>query len=380
MGAGGAALLCSQSVSAVYVIAALLSLAFLIVVHEAGHFFVARWCKMRVDRFSIGFGPGILKRRSKKTGTVFQIAPIPFGGFVEIRGMNIAEEVDPDDKFAYPNRPAWQRFVTIFAGPATNYVSAIVLAFGLYTCHGAESTWRWFEVAEVLDGYDAHGKLQKGDRILAVDDVPILAAGEWVSPSGEHYKADSLRGRVAAKNGAPVKMTVLRDGKQLDVTITPKLAFTELPHKPSQTLLLGIRPASVPEAIDIGIVDATKGAIEYPIVQTELIIGMFADIITGKEEADPGGPKRIFDEFAKAWELGAVTGIKLLMLLSVYLGLFNLFPLPALDGGRLVFLTYELVTRRRANPKIEAMVHMAGIMVLGVVMILVTMRDFGVFS
>ena len=102
--------------SIVYVIAALLSLSFLIVVHEGGHYFVARWCKMRVERFSLGFGPGILKKTSKKTGTTFQLAPIPFGGFVEIRGMNLAEDIDPDDKNAYPNRPAWQRFVTIFAG------------------------------------------------------------------------------------------------------------------------------------------------------------------------------------------------------------------------------------------------------------------------
>jgi regulator of sigma E protease len=363
-----------------YALLAILSLGFLIVVHEAGHYFVARWCKMRVERFSIGFGPGILKRKSKKTGTVFQIAPIPFGGFVEIRGMNIAEEVDPDDHHAYPNRPAWQRFVTIFAGPATNYLSAIFLAFALYTCHGVDSPWRWFEVDAVKEGFDAHGKLQAGDRIVAVDDVPILAYGEWVSPTGQQFKADSLRGRVALKKGAPVKITVLRDGTQLDFHITPKLAFTELPYAPTQTLLLGIVPSPAADALDIGVIDAAQGAIEYPILQTKAIAAGLYDIIRGKEDADPGGPKRIYDEFAKAWELGFDTGVKLLMLLSVYLGLFNLFPLPALDGGRLVFLTYELVTRRRANPKIEAMVHMAGIMVLGVVMILVTLRDFHVFS
>ena len=89
---------------------AILSLGFLIVVHEAGHYVVARWCKMRVERFSIGFGPGILKHKGK-SGTIFQLAPLPFGGFVEIRGMNIAEDVDPEDTHAYPNRPAWQRFV-----------------------------------------------------------------------------------------------------------------------------------------------------------------------------------------------------------------------------------------------------------------------------
>src|SRR5215471_18544473 len=141
-----------------YYLAALFSVAFLIVVHEGGHYFVARWCGMRIERFSIGFGPGIFKRKSKKTGTIFQLAPIPFGGFVEIRGMNIAEEVDPDDANAYPNRPAWQRFVTIFAGPATNYVSAIVLAMALYTCHGVDVA-HWYGVNDVMEGYDAHGKL-----------------------------------------------------------------------------------------------------------------------------------------------------------------------------------------------------------------------------
>src|SRR5512146_856628 len=184
---------------------------------------------MRVERFSIGFGPAIpgLKWKSKKTGTSFQIAPIPFGGFVEIRGMNIAEEVDPEDRFAYPNRPAWQRFITIFAGPATNYISAVLLAACLYTCHGVKSQWRWFGVAEVREGYDATGKLQPGDRILAVDHKPILADGDYTQPNGQTIHADPDNGliaRVNANKGAPVTLTIARDGKELDVTVQPKIA------------------------------------------------------------------------------------------------------------------------------------------------------------
>jgi regulator of sigma E protease len=144
--------------------------------------------------------------------------------------------------------------------------------------------------------------------------------------------------------------------------------------------LLGIVPTSQPDVLPASIPEAAVGAIEFPIRQTLIIGSGLYEVVAGNQEADPGGPKRIFDEFAKAWKLGPVTGIQLLAMLSVYLGLFNLFPLPALDGGRLVFLLYEMVTRRRANPKIEAMVHMAGIMVLGVVMVLVTLRDFHVFS
>lgn len=348
---------------------AFLALGFLIVVHEAGHYFVARWCGMRVERFSVGFGPGILKRRSKKTGTIFQLAPIPFGGFVEIRGMNIAEDVDPDDAQAYPNRPAWQRFVTIFAGPATNYLSAIVLALFLFTCHGVDSKERYIHVYEVLPDYDAAGKLEKDDRILKVNGGDILAG-----------VGKSLNQRVTETKGAPITLTIRRGWEVLEVTITPKLGKDDkgqpLKDKAGNPLyLLGIRPYQRPDLIEVGVPEAAWHALKYPVEQTEKIITGLYGIIIGTEEADPGGPVRIVDEFRKAFTYSWVAGIQLLMVLSVYLGLFNLFPLPALDGGRLVFLTYEMVTRRRANPKIETMVHMSGIMLLGIVMLLVTMND-----
>ncbi|MEO8845565.1 MAG: M50 family metallopeptidase [Kofleriaceae bacterium] len=409
-----------------YPVLAILSLAFLIVVHEGGHYFVARWCGMRIDRFSIGFGPGIFKRVSKKTGTVFQLAPIPFGGFVEIRGMNIAEEVDPDDRFAYPNRPAWQRFITIFAGPATNYISAIVLVFLLFTLHGVHSSYRFFGVAAVQPAYGAHGKLEVGDRILAVDHKPIIAVGEYTAADGTHYLADdrdTLRGRVNVDH--EVTITVVRDGIHHDVTISPQFARDALgvlqtedvpfvgcvgPNPtwlrayvprlvfdctPSYDLvdgrgqhvtrhlqlpfrIMGITPSLDDDFVRVNIFEAGWLALDYPVVETKAIGAGLYGIVFGHEHADPGGPKRIYDEFSKAWKLGWRRGIELLIALSVYLGLFNLFPLPALDGGRLVFLIYEMVTRRRANPRIEAMVHMGGIMVLGVVMILVTLRDCGV--
>jgi len=380
---------------------AILALGFLIVIHESGHYFVARWCKMRVERFSIGFGPGILKKQVK-SGTVFQLAPIPFGGFVEIRGMNIAEEVDPEDRHAYPNRPAWQRFVTILAGPATNYLSAIFLAFGLYTCHGQPQD-SWY-IAEVSDGYDAKGKLEPNDRIVAVDGVPMF------SPSGLE-----LGEAINQRNGKPVVLTVHRHHHQIQITVKPKaLTDTRLElarnvtrilqqssdrlraaHVKSPSLDAALASWQAPirnhkplyrigtrlnyDIVALGIGDATVDALKYPVVQTKVIMTGLRDIFTGKEEADLGGPVRIVSEFKAAFARGLPEGIKLLMMLSVYLGLFNLFPLPALDGGRLVFLTYEMVTRRRANPKIETMVHMGGIMVLMIVMILVTLNDFNVF-
>jgi regulator of sigma E protease len=356
-----------------YWVVGLLALSFLIVVHEWGHYVVARWCQMRVDRFSVGFGPGILKRKSKKTGTVFQIAPIPLGGFVEISGMNVIEDVDPNDKHSYANRPVWQRFAAILAGPATNFLSAFILAFLLYSVWGVRSAERWFGVGAVLDGYDAKGKLEVGDRILAIDDKPVFL----VDPAGN---VGTLRERVNEKAGAPLKITVRRDGKELSFSVAPK-AGADKAGKPllddnnKPIYLLGIAPSEQYERVSIGIGDSVSSALSYPFRQSELIYTGIKRIIVGKDKADVGSGVRMAEEFKKAFSIGFGEGLELVMALSVYLALFNLLPLPALDGGRLVFLGYEMITRRRANPRIEATVHMVGIMLLIVVMILVTFKD-----
>jgi regulator of sigma E protease len=349
-----------------YWVVALLALSFLIVVHEAGHYFVALWCKMRINRFSIGFGPGIFKRQSKKTGTIFQIAPLPFGGFVEIDGMNIVEEVDPADKFAYPNRPAWQRFATILAGPATNFLSAFILAFVLFQFWGVRSVERWHAVGAMKEGYDATDKFKPEDRILAINGNPVLAVDA-------DHTFHELRAIINANTkGEALIVTVRRGDELLNISALPKLEKDE-DGKPLYRL--GIAPYQQSERVKAGVLSSMKHALIYPFEQSAVIVGSIVKIIRGKEKADVGSGVRIVEEFKKAFSVGFEFGLELLMGLSVYLALFNLFPLPALDGGRLVFLGYELITRRRANPRIEATVHMVGVMLLVVVVILVTFKD-----
>jgi regulator of sigma E protease len=362
---------------------AILAISFLIVVHEAGHLLVARWCQMRVERFSIGFGPAVASVRSKKTGTIFQIAPIPFGGFVEIKGMNIAEDVDPDDAAAYPNRPAWQRFLTIFAGPATNYLTAIVLALILFGTMGVRSHERWFGVGKLDDAYDAKNVLERGDRILAVNGKAVY----MVPPTGEAlplYKvvagtqprvfADALPLDGAA--GVPITLSIRRDDQTLDVKVTPRFdAKTEIEGKKLNIYRIGFGIQEQYDWISVGPLETIGAAFRYPINQTETIVTSLYQVITGQAEGEVKGPVGMADIIQQAFSTGFVAVIELMMLLNVYLGLFNLLPLPALDGGRLVFLAYEMATRRRANPKVETTVHMVGILILAVIMVLVTFRD-----
>jgi regulator of sigma E protease len=349
------------------IIGAILAIGLLIVVHEAGHYVVARRCKMRVDRFSIGFGPPILKW--KRGETDFTLGPIPFGGFVQINGMTLAEEVSPDDPRSYPNRPVWQRFVTIFAGPATNYLTAIVLALILFSLAGIESGTSWYGVSNVSPGFDAQGKLEPGDRIVKLDGKPLYETfgGEKQAP---------LSQLVNGSKGKPLRLTVLRDGVEKDVEVLPKLTEdTSKDAKQKQVYRLGIELSIEEERIAVGPLQVVAESLSYPVVKTKQIAVGLYEIVTGQQEGMFMGPVGITDMIKRTFEVGWIRVLELLMLLNVYLGLFNLLPLPALDGGRLVFLGYEMATRRRANPKVEATVHMVGIMALLLLMVLVTYKD-----
>src|SRR5215471_18520743 len=149
------------------VLLAFLAIGMMIIVHEAGHYFVARWSGMRVERFSLGFGPAILKWRH--AGTQFQLAPIFFGGFVQITGMNPHEEYDEKDPSVYPNRPTILRFLTILAGPVTNMLLAVVLTFTVFAVAGDEVPTKRTVVAAVQTDGAANGVLKPDDVIVSLN-------------------------------------------------------------------------------------------------------------------------------------------------------------------------------------------------------------------
>ena len=345
---------------------AIVAIGTIIVVHEAGHMVVARLCKMRVDRFSIGFGPGLLKWRRGET--TYQVAPLFFGGYVQIRGMNPAEDIDPNDPYLYPNRPVWQRFATIFAGPGTNYLFASVLAFGLFIAIGVPSGTAWYGVHEAQEGFDAYGKLERGDRIQAVDGQPI-----FLSKGGEAHT--NLAELVARSEGEPLELSILRDGRELTVFVEPKLDEALGEDDGGPRYRLGILLAEEAERVSVGAVGAAGRAIAYPVEQTHIIVTELYRIATREVQGEVVGPVGITEIIKDHFEAGLIYLIQLMMLLNVYIGLINLLPLPALDGGRLAFLAYEMTTRRRPNPRVEATVHMVGILLLLVLMVLVTYRD-----
>lgn len=354
---------------------AIVAISLFIIAHEAGHYLVAKWCKMDVERFSLGFGPAILGWTYK--GTLFQIAPIPFGGFAQIRGMSIAEEIEPDDIHAYPNRPAWQRFATLFAGPATNYLFAMFLAFILFAAAGMPSGTAWYLVSSVDPAFDAAGKLEPGDQIVSIQRAGDTAPVDVYFRYQGEQPSQSLAALVHESQGQPMAVTVRRNGEERTVQVAakqdPELAWDA--ETGEKQYRLGIVLEYQEERISVGVLGALGYAIYFPIELTSRHLVYLSRMITGEVEGELTGPVGIASAIKEAIVAGWIDALWLLILINVSVGLINLLPLPALDGGRLVFLLYEMATRRRANPKIEATVHMVGILFLLLVMVAVTFKD-----
>lgn len=333
------------------ILVAILGLALLIVLHEGGHFLVARLCGMRVERFSIGFGNPLVS--FKRGDTIYQIAPIPLGGFVQITGLNPHEDFDRNDPYVYPNRPRWMRLAVLIAGPGANYLTACVLALGIFLGFGALTSTS--TVDEVVKGSPAEAAgLKSGD-------VLIEANGRQVSSSSP------IRTIVQDAKGAPVAIKLKRGAEEKSVTITPRK------DPATGDYLIGIRPGQLRQPVPVG--EAVKQALVMPaLVSVEMLKGIY-EMITGKQKAALSGPVGIAREMAKAADKGAIDFLMLLMYLSIYLGLFNMLPLPALDGGRALFLGINALRRQDVNAKTEAAVHMVGLVLLLGVFVVVTFND-----
>jgi len=329
---------------------AALGLGLLIVLHEAGHFLVARLCGMRVERFSVFFGKPLIAR--KWGNTIYQIGWIPLGGYVQITGLNPHEEFDHNDPYVYPNRPRWMRTAVLAAGPAANYLTAVLIAFGLVMGYGIETRMK-IEGVQPNSAAAAAG-LQPGD-------VLMKANGQELTVD------DTVTKVIDAAPGAPLAITYARGGALRDVAITPRK------DEKSGKFLIGVQqaPLRAPASLGAGL----RAAFVKPVAVSVDIVRQVAEMIQGKQKPSFAGPIGIAGEIKKAAEKGLEAYLVIVMGLSIYLGFFNLLPVPALDGARIVFVAIGALLRRDVNARREATVHAVGLMVLMGALFLVTFGD-----
>jgi regulator of sigma E protease len=336
------------------ILLAIFGISVLVIVHESGHYLVARAFKMRVLRYSIGFGPALFRWKPKDSPTTFQVCAIPFLAYVQIAGMNPHEEFDPNDPEIFPNKSLFGRIATIAAGPIANYLAASVLIFII-----AVTAWPTGETVEPMTVGEVTEDSPAEHAGLQIDDVIVRANGEAVA------NVEDLQRITSPRAGEPTVYVIERAGRQMEITITP----TEAEDRG----IIGVRAAA--EYTQVAIGQAAIYAVTKPFEITVLVTAGIGEMIKRRTTEGLMGPVGMGKTVARSASRGPTDFLFTLVYLSVALGFFNLLPFPALDGGRLVFLGYELITRRRPNERFEAMVHTVGILFLLGVLVLVTFRD-----
>jgi len=322
-------------------------ISILVIVHEGGHYLVARACGMRVVRYSIGFGPAIFRYKPKDSPTTFQVCAIPLLAYVQIAGMNPHEDVDPKDPALFPNKGLFARMATIAAGPVANYVAASLLLFGLAVTAGLpdRTPTEPMVIAEVVYKSPAlRAGLRPGDVVVEANGQPVRTVTDLV---------EATRPRA----GQPTTYVIMRDGVRLDpITMTP--------YSSSGRGMIGVQSADRIFYRQRGIGEAARDAVVEPFMMTLASVAALVEKIRAPSTEGLMGPPQMFELGTRQMEQGLVPAILFFVMLSVALGFFNLLPFPALDGGRLMFLAYELITRRRPNERFEAVVHTVGLVLL----------------
>jgi regulator of sigma E protease len=331
-------------------------LGLLVFVHELGHFLAAKKLGVGVEEFGFGYPPRL--RQTKIGETTYSINIIPFGGFVKMIGV---DDFLSKDKRAFTNKPPWSQAAILFSSIGANFLLA-VLVFSLVFRLGVLEPVR-VTIEDVLVGSPAAtAGFQKGDLVLAVNGVEIKDGGSLVSEVRQHL-------------GETILLGIKRGETTLALEIVPRREYPADQGPLGIAIKTHFEKKSYPlwKAPIVGITESFK----LTRVMIEGLRKMFADLILRRVvPKDIAGPVGIAQLTGEAVSFGSLAVLQLIGFLSLNLALVNLLPLPALDGGRLLFVLIEAVFGRRVYPRAQKQIHTLGFVFLIILMVLVTAQDF----
>ena len=355
-----------------YALPFLVVLTILVFVHELGHFLVARYNNVRVEIFSIGFGTELFGFNDKH-GTRWKFSAIPLGGYVKMFGEGEIVSGEGKDKkrklteeekeVSFFHKRLGQRAAIVFAGPLANFVFAIIVLAGLFFSSG---------VPNLLAGI---GTIQKGSAaqragLLEGDKVIMIASQEvkWFQ---------DLRQVIINSPNSPLSMQVIRNNTQLSLVATPEVKVIKEDGIEREIGVLGVTPH--PEMVEyknVGPLDAVFIGVERTYGLTIRILNAVGLMITGSISKDElGGPLRIAQMSGQMAQGGLASLVFFLAALSINLGLINLFPIPMLDGGHLLFYFVEAILGRPVNEKAQEYSFRFGLILVLLLMVFVTWND-----
>ena len=358
-----------------YLIPFLFVLSLVVFFHELGHFLVARWCGVRVLVFSIGFGPEIVGFNDRY-GTRWKISAIPLGGFVKFFGDDNAASVPDNARLAsmdtgeraqsFMFQPVAKRAAIVVAGPLANFVLAVVIFAGVFMLYGKQTMSARVDLVQP-DSAAAEAGFKPGDVVVAID-------GREVENFTEMQRI------VGASAGEALAITVDRDGTRLVLKATPALKEVKDNFGNVQRIgILGISRSMAPEDLKLHPV-APPQAVVLAVQETWSVIdrtlGYIGGVIAGREAANQlGGPIRIAQMSGQVASFGFVPLIQLAAVLSVSIGLLNLFPIPLLDGGHLLFYLIEGIRGRPLSERAQEVGFRIGLAIVLMLMIFATFND-----
>ncbi len=330
-------------------LAAVFVFGLLIFFHELGHFFAAKSAGIKVFEFAIGFGPKLAA--VTRGETTYSLRAFPLGGFVRFAGLDPKDE-EVEQGRSFKDKSVLQRIGVIFAGPFMNFFLSALLLLAVFMVQGVP-----MPTTTVLDVVPnrpaAEAGIVKGDRIIAVNGHRV---DEW----------KTLVAQIDANAGREMTITVERGSERFDVRLIPD----EVEGKGK----IGIYPTF--ENRQVGLIGSAVAGAQWTWRWLVMIVGFLGQMIFQQAPVDVGGPVRIVSEIGTvATQFGFIALLRMAAFLSINIGLFNLFPIPALDGSRILFLLWEGLTGRPINPEKESFIHLVGFGLLLALMVVVTYRD-----
>ncbi|GFN36445.1 RIP metalloprotease RseP [Tepidimicrobium xylanilyticum] len=327
----------------VTLVAAIFVFLLVVLFHEFGHFIIAKLVGIKVNEFSIGMGPKIFQR--EKNETKYSIRLLPIGGYVSMEG----EDEKSKDPRSFNNMPAIYRIAVVGAGALMNFVLALIVFSLVSFSVGMQTT----TVAETLAGSPAEKVgIKAGDKIVSINDAKIK---NWESIVNE------------ISNSSPdedMTIEVLRNGERIGFVLRPEI-------NSENRVLIGITPV-----IDKGLIPAIKGGIQKTISALTLMFDFIKMVFKGQVTTkDLSGPVGVIYTIGEAAKYGITDLLFLTGLISVNLGFFNLLPIPALDGSRIVILFLEIIRGKAIDPEKEGFIHFVGFIALILLMLTITYSD-----
>jgi regulator of sigma E protease len=360
------------------ILAFLLVIGPLIFVHELGHYFAGRWFGVKAETFSIGFGREIFGW-SDKRGTRWKVGWLPLGGYVKFKGdMNPASVADPEWLDLPPEeraetfqaKPVWQRFIIVFAGPAINFLFAILVFAGLFAAVGEPRTPPVAAGIERGSGAEQAG-IRPGDRFVSV-------AGRRVE------RFEQIQDIARIRPDEQMRIELVRDGQPLTVTATTRgVVQRDSFGNEFKIGRLGILvPPRVIEPVPWW--QLPGAAVRYTATTVRMMVETLGQVVTGRRSVkELGGPLKIAQFSGQQATLGWGAFIIFMAIVSINLGFINLLPIPLLDGGHLLFYVIEGVRRKPLKPETQEWAFRTGLAALLALMIFVTFNDlasFGLFQ